>query len=76
MKHNKLMLARGVSVIRPGEDGASKQVLHQVSLEISSGELLAIVGPSGSGKSTLLRVLNRLLEPEQGQILLSGRDIR
>lgn len=76
MKHNKLMLARGVSVIRPIEDGASKKVLHQVTLEVSSGELLAIVGPSGSGKSTLLRVLNRLLEPEQGQIFLSGRDIR
>ena len=70
------MLARDVSVIRPSEEGASKQVLHQVTLEISSGELLAIVGPSGSGKSTLLRVLNRLLEPEQGLILLSGRDIR
>ena len=76
MKHAKLMQAHDVSVLRPSDDGANKRVLHQVTMEISSGELLAIVGPSGSGKSTFLRVLNRLIEPEQGRILLSGRDIR
>jgi len=50
-------------------------VLADVSLELSTHEVLAVVGPSGSGKSTLLRCIN-LLEPvDDGEILLNGVDI-
>ena len=50
-------------------------VLADVSLQLSSHEVLAVVGPSGSGKSTLLRCLN-LLEPiDDGEIILEGVDI-
>ncbi len=50
-------------------------VLRGVDIEVSAGSTAAIVGPSGSGKSTLLRTLNRLHEPDSGDILLDGRSV-
>jgi ABC-type multidrug transport system fused ATPase/permease subunit len=50
-------------------------VLNGVSLEVSSGESLGIVGRTGSGKSSLFRILLRLNEFEKGQILIDGVDI-
>ena len=46
------------------------------TLSIAKGELLAIIGPSGCGKTTVLKMLNRLVEPTSGRILLHGEDIR
>ena len=48
--------------------------LDGVSLDIRSGELLALLGPSGSGKTTLLRAIAGLEQPEQGHILFGGED--
>ncbi len=50
-------------------------VLRGVDIEVAAGSTAAIVGPSGSGKSTLLRTLNRLHEPDSGDILLDGRSV-
>jgi len=46
-----------------------------VSMDIPKNAITAIIGPSGSGKSTLLRSLNRLYEPDRGDILLDGRSV-
>ena len=46
-----------------------------LDLEVRRHELLALVGPSGCGKSTTLRMVNRLVEPTSGQILLDGEDV-
>ncbi|WP_431602704.1 amino acid ABC transporter ATP-binding protein [Mycobacterium mantenii] len=54
--------------------GGSK-VLRGVDLEVPAGSTVAVIGPSGSGKSTLLRTLNRLYEPDSGDILLDGRSV-
>ena len=51
------------------------KVLRGVDLEVPAGSTVAIIGPSGSGKSTLLRTLNRLYEPDSGDILLDGRSV-
>jgi polar amino acid transport system ATP-binding protein len=46
-----------------------------VDLEVPAGTTSAVIGPSGSGKSTLLRTLNRLYEPDRGDILLDGKSV-
>ncbi len=53
-----------------------KTVLNDVSLEIATGESLAIIGPNGAGKTTLLKCLNRLLNPSAGDISLHGKPLR
>jgi sulfate transport system ATP-binding protein len=52
----------------------SFEALGGVSLDIPSGELVALLGPSGSGKTTLLRILSGLESPDSGRILFEGRD--
>jgi osmoprotectant transport system ATP-binding protein len=50
--------------------------VDRVSLEVGTGELLAIVGGSGSGKTTLLRLANRLIEADSGRVAVEGEDVR
>ncbi|HFH9536332.1 TPA: glycine betaine/L-proline ABC transporter ATP-binding protein [Streptococcus pyogenes] len=49
--------------------------VYDASFEVKKGEIFVIMGLSGSGKSTLVRMLNRLIEPSAGSILLEGKDI-
>lgn len=51
------------------------QVLRGIDLAVPAGITTAVIGPSGSGKSTLLRTLNRLYEPDRGDILLDGTSV-
>jgi polar amino acid transport system ATP-binding protein len=53
----------------------TNSVLNGVDIDVPAGTTAAIIGPSGSGKSTLLRSLNRLYEPDRGDILLDGRSV-
>jgi polar amino acid transport system ATP-binding protein len=53
----------------------SNHVLRGIDLHVPKGTTASVIGPSGSGKSTLLRVMNRLIEPEQGDILLDDRSV-
>jgi len=48
--------------------------LHEVSLRVAAGTTLALLGPSGCGKTTLLKLINRLLEPTAGRVVIDGED--
>ena len=49
--------------------------LDQVSMEVASGEFVAIIGPSGSGKSTFLSIAGALLKPSQGEVKIDNTNI-
>ena len=50
-------------------------VVHELSLTVSAGELLVVLGSSGSGKTTTLKMINRLIEPTAGSVRLDGTDV-
>jgi ABC-type multidrug transport system, ATPase and permease components len=64
---------RNVSFSYPGK---SEVALHNVSFTICAGEAVALVGRNGAGKTTLVKLLTRLYDPDEGKILIGGRDIR
>lgn len=55
---------------------SSLPILHDISLEIQPGEVLALVGPSGAGKSTLFNLIPRFYDPTTGRVLMDGHDLR
>ena len=53
-----------------------KDILKDVNLRIEAGEFMVLVGPSGSGKTTMIKMINRLLEPTDGNIYMDGKRIK
>jgi osmoprotectant transport system ATP-binding protein len=53
-----------------------REVLRGISFHVARGETVALAGRSGAGKSTILKLINRMLEPERGRILVEARDTR
>lgn len=62
-----LLQVRGVSKTLGG-----RAILHNVSITVDPGDLKVLIGPSGAGKSTFLQCINRLITPDEGEILLNG----
>lgn len=59
-----------------GKPSSAKTVIHDVSLEVKKGEIVALVGESGSGKTTLLSLIPRFYDVQSGAIRIDGTDIR
>ena len=71
MEKNVVVDLRNISVSFDGEP-----VLKQLNLQIRNGEFVTLLGPSGCGKTTTLRIIAGFLEPDEGQVLFDGRDVR
>jgi ATP-binding cassette subfamily B protein len=56
--------------------GAERDALHDVSFELRPGQRIALIGENGAGKTTITKLIARLYEPSEGQILLDGVDLR
>ena len=63
---------RNISKRYPGQQSAA---VEELSLKVPAGEICVLVGPSGCGKTTLMRMINRMIEPSSGEILLDGRSV-
>jgi osmoprotectant transport system ATP-binding protein len=55
--------------------GRATYAVRDLDLEVGAGELCVLVGPSGAGKTTVLKMVNRLVEPSSGRVLLEGADV-
>src|SRR3954464_3713146 len=62
----------GVTKIFPGQP---RPAVDRLSLEIPRGRTCVLIGPSGCGKTTTIRMVNRLIEPTSGRILVEGEDV-
>jgi len=67
---------RDVSFTYPGKDPETHAALKHVSFTIRAGEAIALVGRNGAGKTTLVKLLTRLYDPDEGEILIGGRNIK
>jgi ABC-type oligopeptide transport system ATPase subunit len=71
-----LLSVRDLTKTYPAAHGRRVQALSGVSLQITAGEVLGVVGESGCGKSTLGRAILRLAEADSGEIVFDGQDLR
>jgi glycine betaine/proline transport system ATP-binding protein len=74
-KKARKMLEQGLSKEEIFEKTETTVGVQNASFEINRGEIFVIMGLSGSGKSTMVRMLNRLIEPTSGEVLIDGEDI-
>lgn len=76
---SKQETTRGVSIeldqLTKIYPGVSTPAVDNVSMNIPAGEMVVFVGPSGCGKTTTMKMINRLIEPSSGKILLDGEDV-
>ena len=63
-----LLACRGLS-----KKYGQKQALNDVNIEVTAGKIVGLLGPNGSGKTTLIKLINNLLTPTAGEVLINGK---
>ena len=64
-----------LSIEKVGKNFGGLRALHTISLQINSGEIVAIIGPNGAGKTTLFNVLTGFIRQDSGQIYFQGQSV-
>ena len=62
--------------VRKVYEGSERPAVRDLSFDVPTGQVVALIGPSGCGKSTTMRMVNRLVEPDSGTISIDGEDVR
>ena len=70
IKSQEILKLSGVGLT---DENGFETILDNISFNLNQGDRLGIMGPSGAGKTSLLRLLNRLVEPTQGDIYFEGQ---
>ena len=65
----------GLKVVNLGKSYKRRRVIHDVSMELNRGEVVALLGPNGAGKTTCFYAVAGLITPETGNVFLDGRDV-
>jgi ATP-binding cassette, subfamily B, bacterial len=65
-----------IALPAPERAGSAQPVLRGVTFQAPPGQLTALVGPSGAGKTTITHLVSRLYDPDQGEVLIGGQDLR
>ena len=68
-------MSTAIEFINIKKSYGNKTVVEDFSLTVGKGEFITIIGSSGSGKTTVLKMVNGLILPDAGQVLVEGRDI-
>ena len=72
---NKFIEIKNLNFSYEGDEGERVQVLHDINLDIAKGEFVTVLGRNGSGKSTLAKVINMILTPDSGDVIIDGKNI-
>jgi osmoprotectant transport system ATP-binding protein len=72
----RMIELRELQKVFPGPDGKDVVAVTGVNLSVETGETIALIGTSGCGKTTTLKMINRLIDPTAGAVLLNGKDVR
>lgn len=72
---NKFIEIKNLNFSYEGDEGERVPVLHDINLDIEKGEFVTVLGRNGSGKSTLAKVINMILTPDSGDVIIDGKNI-
>ena len=75
-RFRKSIVFENVTFSYNSDDPETRDILREINLEVSTGEVLAIVGSSGAGKSTLVHLIPRFFDVNSGRLLIDGEDVR
>lgn len=74
--HTQIPMIEYRNVSKEYDEGSGVLAIENLSLSIDPGEFVMLVGSSGGGKTTLMKMVNRLVEPTQGEVLINGKNVK